>query len=259
MGLPTDLWLPVTSKVKPQYSNQYSTGLVYYLNNTYKFNFESYYKSLHQIYAYLEGADYLSADDSWENAIAMGRGTSYGFEFMLAKNAGKLGGWIAYTYSKTNRQFEELNNGEPFPYKYDRTHQVNTVVNYSIHPSFTVSATWLYATGMAYTLSTEQYTPLFYLYNWNVPQGNSSKLIEVLETRNNARMPDYHRMDLSMSYQKKWEKITGTLNFSVYNLYNRFNPYVIYWDDDMHDNGKRKQKQVALFSVIPALSIRLDF
>ena len=259
MGLPTDLWLPVTSNVKPQYSNQYTLGMVSHLSETYKLNIETYYKSLHQIYAYKEGADYLAADNSWESNIEMGTGTSYGIEFMLSKILGKLGGWVSYTYSKTDREFEEVNGGEPFPYKYDRTHQVNFVSSYSFNKKLSLSATWIYATGMAYTLSTEKYIALFGIYNWNTPPDNSGQYVDVLDSRNNERMPDYHRLDLSLSYRKKYKKLSTVLNFSIYNVYNRFNPYLIYWDEDMSDQMKRKQKQVALFTVIPALSFRIDF
>ena len=99
MGLPTDLWLPVTSTVKPQYSDQVTLGFVYHINNMFSLNIESYYKSLDQIYAYKEGTDYLSGDNSWESDIEMGKGSSRGIEAMLRKNTGKLGGWISYTWS----------------------------------------------------------------------------------------------------------------------------------------------------------------
>ena len=259
MGLPTDLWLPVTDKIKPQFSNQYTLGTVFYLRDALKFNVESYYKSMNHIYAYMEGADYLSANNSWENSIEIGKGSSYGIELMLSRTAGKLNGWFSYTYSRTQREFEEINNGEPFPYKYDRTHQVNIVTKYSITEQLLAGATWIYATGMAYTLTTEKYIPLLGLYNWNSPISGFTGYVEAIDSRNNARMPDYHRLDLSISYKKDFERITGILNLSVYNVYNRFNPYLVYWDDDVKDNMKRKQKQVALFSVIPSLSLRIVF
>lgn len=258
MGLPTDLWLPVTSRVKPQYSNQVTLGFVYHINNMFSLNIESYYKTLNQIYAYKEGTDYLSGDNSWESDIEMGNGTSRGLETMLRKNTGKLGGWISYTWSKTDRQFDEINDGEPFPYKYDRTHQANIVLRYDPHPRFSVNATWIYATGMAYTLSHDKYVSLFNLYDWNAP-GNPSGFVDAIDHRNNRRMPAYHRLDASVSYHRKWEKIALTLNFSVYNLYNRFNPYLVYWDDEMSNQEQRQVKQVALFSVIPSLGARLVF
>ncbi|KPK82659.1 MAG: hypothetical protein AMS27_14385 [Bacteroides sp. SM23_62_1] len=258
MGLPTDLWLPVTPLVKPQYSNQYTTGMVYVINDIYKLNIEGYYKSLHQIYEYSEGTDYLAANNTWENNIEMGSGRSYGIEFMLGKHVGKLGGWISYTYSKTDREFEEINNGKPFPYKYDRTHQANTVIKYTINSHLSVNACWIYATGMAYSLATQKYSSLFNLYTWNAPY-NPSENIDVYKERNNARMPDYHRLDISVIYHNKGEKMGHTVNFSIYNTYGRFNPYLIYWDDDNSDYGKRKLKQVALFTIIPSLSYKLDF
>jgi outer membrane receptor for ferrienterochelin and colicin len=259
MGLPTDMWLPVTSTVKPQYSNQYTIGTVWYLHDSYKFNLESYYKSLHQIYAYRSGADYLSANNEWEKTIEMGSGYSYGLEFMASKTSGKLGGWIAYTWSRTERVFDEINNGRPFPYKYDRTHQLSIVSSYNISPKLKASATWIYATGMAYTLATEKFVSFYSLYNWNVPPSGSVDFIDVIDERNNARMPDYHRLDLSLSYRREYQRLSTVWNISVYNVYKRFNPYLVYWEDEISDQAERLQKQVALFTIIPSLSVRIIF
>lgn len=258
MGLPTDLWLPVTSEVKPQYSNQYSFGLTYTRNAMYELNIEGYFKSLHQIYAYKEGVDYLSTDNSWEKNIELGRGRSYGIAFTLRKQIGKLTGWFTYAWSKTDRQFEEVNFGKPFPYKYDRTNQVNAVAKYAFTENLSCNATWIYGTGMAYSLSTAKYSSLFNLYNWNAPD-NPAGYIDVYENRNNRRMPDYHRLDLSLEHFKQRKRFARTLNLTVYNVYGRFNPYLIYWDEDMSDGGIRKVKQVALFSVVPSISCRIEF
>jgi outer membrane receptor protein involved in Fe transport len=259
MGLPTDMWLPVTAQVKPQYSNQYTLGSVYYLKKNYKISLEAYYKSLYQIYTYRSGVDYLAANNEWEASIEEGNGSSYGAELMLSKTGGKLEGWVSYTWSKTIRSFEGINHGEPFPYKYDRTHQVSIISSYRITPKLTVCATWIYATGMAYTLATEKYITLYSLYSWNIPPGGTVSYIDAIEERNNARMPDYHRLDLSLSYQKEYKRLSTVWNLSVYNVYNRFNPYLIYWEDEIGDEADRLQKQVALFSVIPSFSIRIIF
>jgi outer membrane receptor for ferrienterochelin and colicin len=259
MGLPTDMWLPVTSTIKPQYSNQYTLGSVWYLNDNYKINLESYYKTLHQIYAYRSGVDYLAANNQWENNIEMGSGSSYGVELMFSKTNGKLGGWLSYTWSKTERVFEEINHGRPFPYKYDRTHQLSLVSTYRLTPGLTAGLTWIYATGMAYTMATEKFVSLYSLYGWNVPTSGEVEFIDVIDERNNARMPDYHRMDLSLSYRKEYKHLAMVLNFSVYNAYNRFNPYLVYWEDEIGDEADRLQKQVALFSVIPSFSVRFIF
>jgi len=258
IGLPTDLWLPVTSTIKPQYSNQYTVGLVHNINEMYELNIETYYKTLHQIYTYKEGVDLLSANNTWENNIEMGNGKSYGVEFMFRKHFGKLNGWISYTYSKSTRQFEQVNNGESFPYKYDRTNQLNIVLKYAITPRLSVNTTWIYATGMAYTLATEKYSSIFNLYTWNAPQ-NPTSFIDAFETRNNARMPDYHRLDIAFMFVNKRKRIASTWILGAYNVYGRFNPYLVYWDNDMNDFERRKLKQVALFSIIPILSYRLDF
>jgi len=258
MGLPTDLWLPVTPEVKPQYSNQYSFGLTYSRNAIYELNMEGYFKSLHQIYAYKEGVDYLSTDNSWERNIELGSGRSYGIACTLRKQIGKLSGWFTYAYSKTDRQFEEVNFGKSFPYKYDRTNQVNTVAKYAFTENLSVNATWIYATGMAYSLSTAKYSSLFNLYNWNAPD-NPVSYIDVYENRNNKRMPAYHRLDISVEHFKQRKRIARTWNLTVYNVYGRFNPYLIYWDEDMNDYGTRKIKKVALFSIVPSISCRIEF
>ncbi len=257
MGLPTDLWLPVTAKIKPQYSDQYTIGLVFSISDMLELNFESYYKSMSQLYAYKEGVDYLSANNSWEGNIELGSGESYGLEFILRKKYGKLAGWISYTYSKSNRQFESLNGGKPFPYKYDRTHQLNIVCDYLISPKLKLNATWIYATGMAYTLATKKYISFYNVYMWNAPD-RPSGYINAIEERNNARMPDYHRLDLSLQYTNKRKKTTGTWALSVYNVYARFNPYLIYWDNE-DESTSTNLKSIALFTIIPSLSYRLEF
>ena len=189
----------------------------------------------------------------------MGRGRSYGIEYMVGKHAGKLEGWLSYTWSRTRRKFELVNGGREFPYKYDRTHQATVVMKYAITDRLSANASWIYATGMAYSLATEKYVSLFNLYNFNVPNSPSG-YIDAYEQRNNARMPDYHRLDISLLYTKKGRRINQTINFSVYNAYGRFNPYLIYWDDDERDAyGVRKLKHVALFTVIPSLSYKLEF
>ncbi len=257
MGLPTDLWLPVTAKIKPQYSDQYTVGLAFSINDMLEVNFESYYKSMSQLYAYKEGVDYLSANNTWEENIELGSGESYGLEFILRKNYGRLEGWISYTYSKSNRQFESLNGGNSFPYKYDRTHQLNIVGDYSITPKLNLNATWIYATGMAYTLATKKYVSFYNVYMWNAP-GRPSGYINSIEARNNARMPDYHRLDLSLQYTSKRKKTTGIWALSVYNVYARFNPYLIYWDNE-DESTHTSLKSIALFTIIPSLSYSLEF
>ncbi len=252
LGLPTDLWLPVTSKVKPQYSDQYTLGMVYQLNEMFQLNVEGYYKTLNRIYAYKEGADYLSVNNVWQDNIEIGRGWSYGAEMQLNKDLGKLTGWLSYTYSKTRRQFSHINNGDPFPYKYDRTHQINLVMQYQLSKSISINTAWVYASGAAYSLASLKYTSMFNIFNWNSPNyGEDYSDISYYESRNNHRMPDYHRLDISMMWVKH-KKTTKTVIIGVYNVYNRFNPFMMYLDND-------RIKMVALYSVIPSINFKLDF
>ncbi len=262
MGLPTDLWLPVTPDVNPQSSEQVTAGAFFNINETYNLEIETYYKFMNHIYAYKDGVDYLSSNNIWEKNITMGKGLSYGLEFMLRKKTGNLKGWIAYTYSKTEREFDIINEGKPYPYKYDRTHQLNIVANLRLTDKASLNSTWTYATGIAYSLANEKYASIFNIYRWNSGESEHPQ-IDNLTQRNNARMNSYHRMDLSYSHKKERKKTTRTWQIGFYNVYARFNPYLIYWDNDwdnMENNvAQRRLKYVALYTIIPYVSFRIDF
>ncbi len=133
IGLPTDLWVPAIDSVLPQKSQQVAFGVAKTLGKKYLFSVEGYYKWMENLITYKEGANFINTSDNWENKIETGKGWSYGAELFLQKKTGKLTGWIGYTISWTFRQFENLNFGEPFPYKYDRRHDVSIVTSYKIN------------------------------------------------------------------------------------------------------------------------------
>jgi hypothetical protein len=247
VSLPTDIWVPSTSVVKPQYGVQYSLG--YFRNfkqNKFETSIEFYYKHLKNQIEFKEGS---SPEDNLknntDNNFTFGTGDSYGGELFLKKNIGKWTGWIGYTLSWTTRLFPEINNGERYPAKYDRRHDISIVLSWDITERLNVSAVWVYATGNTMTLPLSRY----------FIAGN---IVNEYSKRNEFRMPDYHRLDLSMTYTgKKKKRFQSSYSVSVYNVYSRMNPYYIYFEtsgDLTNFDLTTTAKQVSLFPIIPSFT-----
>jgi hypothetical protein len=265
-SLPTDVWLPSTEVLRPQIGDQISAG--YFQNfdeNRWESSIELYYKTMQNQSEYKEGAQPdQTLNDNIDNLLVFGSGRSYGAEFFLKKAAGKLNGWIGYTWSKTDRTFESLNGGSTFPTRWDRRHDLSVVINYKIHPRVDLGFVFVYATGNAITLPIERY---FY----------ENQVIDVYGPRNNFRMAPYHRADISATWHMKHSrhktsvdpqapvrapKFKSNWNFSVYNLYNRMNPYFIYFGTDGQiQNGvfQVKAYQVSLFPILPSITWNFEF
>src|SRR5690606_24900938 len=159
MGLPIDLWVSSTEKVRPQQSEQVALGIVKDLARDYSLSVESYYKKMNNVISYKEGASFLMIDDyessqniTWEDNITSGEGWAYGGEILLRKHTGSFTGWIGYTLSWSQRQFDDLNLGRKFDAKYDRRHDLSVVGVYKLNPKITFSGTWIFNTGINYTL-----------------------------------------------------------------------------------------------------------
>jgi TonB-dependent receptor-like protein/carboxypeptidase-like protein len=249
--LPTDLWVPSTYRVKPQIGWQYSAGFFKnFEENTYETSVELYYKTMHNQIEYAAG--YTPSLQDPEQSFVFGKGWSYGAEFYVNKARGRLTGWIGYTLSWTWRQFPQLNNGEKYPAKYDRRHDLNVVGAYELNKHWKLSAVFVFATGNATTLPTQ-----FYIIQGVLTQ-EYSKI-------NQYRLPDYHRLDLAATYTptfKPNKKIHGSWVFSIYNVYNHLNPYFIYFDQTGNPyNGTLKvsARQVSLFPVIPSVTWNFHF
>lgn len=253
IGLPTDLWLPVTERIKPQLSHQYAIGAVYGGLRNIDVSLEGFYKEMDNLIEYKEGASFFGSSRGWEDMVETGRGRAYGVEFMMKKDIGKTTGWIGYTWSKTERQFDNLNFGDWFPAKYDRRHDASIVLSHKLNDKIDFGATWVFGTGNAFTLSTHRIARLSveengYTYESTVPY---------FESRNNYRMPNYHRMDLGINFHKKKKRGTRTWNISIYNVYNRKNPFFLYTG---HNNGgDTVLKQVSLFPILPSISYSYKF
>lgn len=258
IGLPTDLWLPVTDTIKPQKSVQYALGCFYNLNDKYNISVEAFYKTMQNLIEYKEGASFISQNDSWQNKVELGKGWSYGLEFLIKKDLGKTTGWIGYTLSWAERQFENISFGKKFPYKYDRRHDISIVVTHKFNKKIDVGLTWVYGTGNAITLAKEKYLPYNEKTIYNYYQD-----IQYIGKRNNFRMPAYHRLDVGVNFhkQKKWGQRTWSIG--LYNAYNRQNPFFVYFSTEYYDtivnNGKKVLKQVSLFPIIPSISYSFKF
>lgn len=271
IGLPTDLWVPATGNVPPQRSNQVAAGLARDLpQKDITISLEGYYKKSDDIIAYKEGASFLLLDDpesadevSWEDNVTSGQAWSYGVELLLQKKIGRFSGWIGYTLSFTQLQFDSLNFGEKYWARYDRRHDASVVAIYKLKENkeeqkkMTISMTWVYGTGNAITLPVAQFKA-----GPNDPVGGNgeryyySELNEYGE-RNSFRMAPYHRLDLSLQFHKRISWGDRTFELSFYNLYNRKNPFFYY--ADTKSNGERVLKQVSLFPLLPSISYTVKF
>lgn len=257
IGLPTDLWVPATPKVKPQKAQQVALGAarnVRFKDEDYELSLETYYKPMQRLIEYREGASFLGTTDSnWEDKVTSGKGWAYGAEVFVQKKTGRTTGWIGYTLAWSKRRFPDLNQGRIYPYKYDRRHDASLVVIHQLTPTLRLSGTFVYGTGNAITLSRGTYmlSPEFGQFDDYGP-------------RNSYRMRSYQRLDLDLSQtkKKKWGEIVNS--FSVYNAYSRRNPYFMYFQPGYQDpmtgqTRKPTYKQVSLFPILPSFSKSFRF
>ena len=261
-GLPNDMWVPSTDLVKPQKSQQFVIGY----NNNFEIQFskkhlfessiELYYKKMSDLITFSEGSNILFSNySSWEERIEMnGTGVSKGLEFYVKKNSGKLTGWIGYTLSKSTRRFDNINLGNEYNYKFDRRHDLSIVSSYSLKKGIDLSATFVYGTGNAITMPIAQY-----LVSGSLLEGdeNFSQYFDYGE-KNSFRMRPYHRLDIGFNFHKNTNWGERTWALSIYNVYNRKNPFFIYLQEE-RENGirQREARQVSLFPIVP--SIRYSF
>ena len=246
IGLPTDLWVPVTERIPAQRSHQIAAGMAYNYNKKYEISVEGYYKKMNNIIEYAEGASYLDPTSNWENKVEVGKGWSYGAEFFIQKKVGKTTGLLGYTLSFTNRQFSKINFGNKFPYRYDRRHDFKMAIVHKINKHIELSADFVLGSGQAITLPVARYLD---------DDGNE---IQAFEKRNGYRMAPYHRMDVGISFTKQKKRYLRSWIWSVYNVYNRQNPFYLYLGEDKVTK-KPAYKQVSLFPILPSVTFQIKF
>lgn len=286
IGLPTDLWVPTTDRVKPQQSQQVALGFAKdfdkggWLGNGLTLTIEGYYKTMSNIINYREGASFLLIDDPesadkvrWEDNVTSGKGWSYGAEFLLQKKVGRFSGWMGYTLSWTQWQFAELNFGKKFFPRYDRRHDISLVGIYELSPRITLSSTWVYGTGQALTLpiGTYQAVENGSSYGYSGPSGSNNPLVYQLFStmrvndygpKNSFRAEPYHRFDVGVQFHKKMKRHERTWEISLYNAYNRRNPFFYQLENKYqgpNQPSKTVLQRVSVFPIVPSFSYNFTF
>jgi hypothetical protein len=244
---PTDLWIPSSNNVKPEIADQESIG--YYRNfndNKYEFSSEVYYKTMQNQIDYKNGAQ-LAANENVESQLLFGKGRAYGWELFFKKKYGKLTGWVGYTLSRTELKIDGINNGNWYPARQDITHDISVVGIYQASKKWTFSATWVYSTGNAVTFPNGKYDV-------------NGQILFYYTQRNAYRMPPYHRLDLGATLlTRKTRKTERSWTFSIYNAYDRANPYFIQFQQDPNDASRTQAVQYSLFKIIPSVTYNFKF
>ncbi len=248
-GTPLDLWFSSSPNVKPQICDQYAIGFFRNLkDNTLEFSVEGFYKNMQNTIDFKDHA-VLLLNEKLEGELRVGKARSYGLEFLLRKNEGRLNGWISYTYSKTERTIPEINNGKTYRAPYDKPHNFVIVFNYELTARSYLSANWIYSSG----------TPM------TVPVARAmigNKIVPIYSERNGYRAEDYHRLDLSYSIkdkERKNRKWSGEWNFSLYNAYGQKNVWALNFVQDDKDPNKSYAEKTYLFTFIPSITYNFKF
>ncbi len=259
-ALPTDIWYPSTGKIKPESSDQVALALTWNIGNQFLLTNELYHKRLRRIVDFKTGAQ-LFANERLENEFVFGNGSAYGNEIYLEKTAGRLRGWLGYTLAWTWREFADIDGGKRFFPRYDRRHDISAVLMYQLRPRLSLSATWVYNTGNAVSLATGRYVVMDnpYVRVENPVEG----VVPEFPSRNNYRMPPYHRLDLGLVYKFRPRRGQTDLTFTVTNAYNRLNPYLITYQsrDDAEGNptGSFRARAITLFPLLPSVTYNFRF
>jgi hypothetical protein len=247
-GSPLDVWFSAGPQIKPQQANLYSAG--YFRNfkdNQYEASVELYYKDLKNVIDFKEHSNLLM-NQHLEDEVRTGKGKAYGIEFMIKKNTGRLTGFANYTLSRSERTIPEINKGKTYLAPYDKTHVINTTATYNLSKKVNVSAIWTFSTGLPTTYPTGRFAV-------------GDEYFPIYSGRNEYRRPNYDRLDLSLNYipnpdsKKRWK---GEWNFSIYNVYNRKNPWtIVYRQND--DTGIPYAEMMYLFGIVPSVTYNFKF
>lgn len=250
---PTDIWYPVTDSIRPQTSHQVSVAWQRYYGGSKKLyvSIESYYKYMNDLIGFEEGTN-LFFNTDFESKLIQGKGSAYGFEFLVKKETGKLTGWISYTLSWAMRKFDQLNNGNTFPSRYDRRHNGAIVAQYALNKRWAISGVWEFISG-------SRFTPVIGQYLVASPTGVGVDLLPQYASLNSVKLADTHRLDLGIKFKNKPEsKFQYEWFAGVYNAYNRASPIGINVTQD-DTTGELKYEQPGLFGLLPFISYGFKF
>ena len=247
---PLDVWLPSSKYIKPLIADQIALGYFRNFNsNTFETSAEVYYKDMKNVLDYKDGAE-LFLNEDIETELLHGDGYAYGLELLVKKREGRFTGWASYTLARSMREIPGINDGKAYPSAYDRTHDISIVANYELNDQFTLSSNWVFATGNPATYPVAKYDV----------QGNTEFFYS---DRNSYRIPDYHRLDFSLTYNSKkneTRKVKRTLNVSLYNVYARRNAYSVTFKQN-EDNPRITEatRLSVIGSIIPSITYNFNF
>ncbi|UUF16235.1 MULTISPECIES: TonB-dependent receptor plug domain-containing protein [Flavobacterium] len=250
VGIPTDFWIASSDGIKPQSSNEFAVGSNHNITRNFSSSFGGFYRSMKNLLEYPYGITQFNEITTLKNDLYVGEGKAYGFEMMLKKSNGKFTGWLSYTLSWSDRNFDELNNGKTYFAKYDRRHNLSVVGMYDLNSKWNFGVTQIFGSGNRFTMPTS-----WYFINNNPVKEYSGY--------NNAQMPDYIRTDLSANYYFiKTQKKESALNFSIYNAFNISNPVYVVLDVEVNEDKSKvvvKQEKKVLYRILPSVSWRFKF
>jgi hypothetical protein len=248
-GSPSDQWIGSSYTVKPEIADQFSVGYSRnFSDNNYEINTEVYYKDMQNQIDYKNGAEItFDTGKDVESELLFGKGRAYGIELIAKKKSGRLSGWVSYTLSKTERKIDGINNDRWYNARLDKTHDLSVVATYTLNPKWSLSGLFVYSTGNAVTFPTGKY------------ELNGQTVFQYSD-RNADRMPDYHRMDLSATYEpNKKKRFHGSWTFGLYNVYGRENAYTITFEDNPDKPGTTRAMQTSLFRWVPNVTYNFKF
>ena len=249
VGLPTDIWMPSDTYFKPQYADQFAAGVYKtFQRDTYEASLEAYYSKSHNIIDFRDNAE-VFLNDKIETQVLTGQGKGYGLELLLKKNKGLSTGWISYTWSKSLRRINGVNNNEWYPPTYDHRQNFSLVYNRQLTEKISVSANWIYRSGGHTTVPIGTY--IF----------NGSRFM-YYSKRNGYTLPANHRLDISASWKplsQKKRKWQGEWVLSIYNVYNRKNVFALYVSQDPYDYSNTKASMVYLTDILPTITYNFKF
>ena len=245
---PFDRYTISSNLVKPEIADQISLGMfaMTSADGKYDYSAEAYYRHVNNVLDYRDGISFSSAIEI-ERLVLPGEGKGYGLELCARKNTGRLTGWLSYTLAWSKTRISGINGGRWYDANNDRRHDINIVASYKLNNAWTFGAVWVYNSGQAFTAPSAKYV-LFdnYIYYY--------------AERNGYRAPDYHHLDLNATWTKKIAngRLTREWSFGIYNVYNRYNPYLIRFDDSQYGN-RTKATQISLFGIVPSVALNIKW
>jgi len=264
ISLPSDMWVPITKKIKPVIGDQFSIGGYYNGLKGWEFSVEGYYKKTMNVLEYKDGMTVVGTSLNWDDKVSMGEGRSYGVEFLVQKTLGKTTGHISYTLAKSDRIFRDgtINNGKWFPFKYDRRHDFAISVSHKFNRNWDISGNWVFFTGGTTTIPTRQTAVI-------MPDGEVH-YVDYVPSKNNYRLPGSHRLSIGANLHRKRRHGESIWNFSIYNVYNAMNPNLVYSEMDYtgEDDGnggttftgdKLRIMKITLLPIMPSINYTFKF